>query len=106
MRWLTPRKEIRPRLDLTMTVFTYYLFDEGANMVTAETAAHDDIVEAFDRMRTMLDKFEMIAMVQLWRDEEFVGHIKRSDGRLIVTRNPDRAPVHPLAQNAPKTKAS
>jgi hypothetical protein len=89
-----------------MTSFTYYLFDEGANMVTAETATHDDIVEAFDRMRAMLDKFEMIATVQLWRDEEFVGHIKRSDGRLIVTRNADRAPVHPLAQSPPASKAS
>lgn len=89
-----------------MTVFTYYLFDEGANMVTVETATHDDIVEAFDRMRAMLDKFEMIAMVQLWRDEEFVGHIKRSDGRLIVTRHADPVPVRPLSQPLPKTKAS
>lgn len=106
MRWLTHRKEIHPRLATTMTVFTYYLFDEGANMVTVETASHDDIVDAFDRMRTMLDQFEMIAMVQLWHDEEFVGHIRRSDGRLIVTRNSDRTPVHPLAQNPPASKAS
>jgi hypothetical protein len=89
-----------------MTVFTYYLFDEGANMVTVEAATHEDIVEAFDQMRTMLDKFEMIAMVQLWRDEEFVGHIRRSDGRLIVTRNPDPAPARALAQNTPASKAS
>jgi hypothetical protein len=106
MRWLTHRKEIQPRLGLTMTVFTYYLFDEGANMVTVETATHEDIVDAFDRMRTMLDKFEMIAMVQLWHDEEFVGHIRRSDGRLIVTRNADPAPAHPLSQPLPKSKAS
>ena len=89
-----------------MTVFTYYLFDEGANMVTVETASHDDIVDAFDRMRTMLDQFEMIAMVQLWQDEEFVGHIKRSDGRLILKSNADTSPLHPLAQDSPETKAS
>ena len=104
--WLTQTQGIGPRLDLAMTSFTYYLFDEGANMVTVETATHDDIVQAFDRMRAMLDRFEMIAMVQLWHDEEFVGHIKRSDGRLILTANPDRAALHPRAQHPPATKAS
>jgi hypothetical protein len=44
-----------------MTVFTYYLFDQGANMVTAEAATHDDILDAFERMRSLLDEFEMIA---------------------------------------------
>jgi hypothetical protein len=89
-----------------MTTFTYYLFDQGANMVTAESATHDDIVDAFDRMRALLDDFEMIAMVQLWRDEEFVGHIKRSDKRLMLARNADLVPLHPLAQNPPASKAS
>jgi hypothetical protein len=89
-----------------MTVFTYYLFDDGANMVTAEAGTHDDIVDAFDRMRTLLDEFEMIAMVQLWQDEEFVGHIKRNDGRLILKSKANPVPLHPLAQNPPATKAS
>ncbi len=106
MRWLTQRKEIRPRLVRTMTIFTYYLFDQNANMVTAEAATHDDIVDAFDRMRTLLDEFEMIAMVQLWQDDEFVGQIRRGDGRLILRRNADPEPCHPLAQNLPRTKAS
>lgn len=106
MRWLTQRKEIRPRLVRGMTAFTYYLFDQGANMVTAESATHDDILDAFEEMRAMLDQFEMIAMVQLWQDEEFVAHIKRGDSRLILKRNTDPAPVHPLAQSRPRTKAS
>lgn len=89
-----------------MTIFTYYLFDQGANMVTAEAASHDDILDAFERMRALLAEFEMIAMVQLWQDEEFVGHIKRSDGRLILKSNADLLPLHPLAQDPPETKAS
>lgn len=106
MRWLTQRKEIRPRLACRMTIFTYYLFDQDGNMVAAEAAPHEDILDAFDRLRTLLDKFEMIAMVQLWQDDEFVGQIKRGDGRLILKKNADPVPVHPLAQNLPKTKAS
>jgi hypothetical protein len=89
-----------------MTVFTYYLFDQGANMVTAEAATHGDILDAFERMRALLDEFEMIATVQLWEDEEFVGHIKRSDGRLILKSNSDPVPLHPLAQDPPESKAS
>ena len=89
-----------------MTVFTYYLLDQSANMVTAESAAHDDILDAFERMRSLLDEFEMIAAVQLWEDEEFVGHLKRSDGRLILRRNNDPIPLHPLAQDTPESKAS
>jgi hypothetical protein len=89
-----------------MTVFTYYLFDQGANMVTAEAATHDDILDAFERMRALLDEFEMIAMVQLWADEEFVGHIKRSDGRLVLKSRADPIPLHPLAQDPPATRAS
>jgi hypothetical protein len=89
-----------------MTIFTYYLFDESANMVTAETGTHDDIVDAFEHMRALLNEFEMIAMVQLWRDEEFVGHVKRSNGRLILKSNAEPVPLHPLAQNPPATKAS
>jgi hypothetical protein len=89
-----------------MTVFTYYLFDQGANMVTAEAATHDDILDAFERMRSLLDEFEMIAMVQLWEDEEFVGHVKRSDGRLILKSVADPIPLHPVAQDTPETKAS
>jgi len=88
------------------TAFTYYLFDQSANMVTAEAASHDDILDAFERMRGLLDTFEMIAMVQLWRDEEFVGHIKRSDGRLILKSTAEPVPLHPLAQDPPETKAS
>lgn len=106
MRWLTHRKEIHPRLDPTMTVFTYYLFDQGANMVTADAVTHDDILDAFDRMRTLLDEFEMIAMVQLWQDEEFVAQIRRNDGRLILKGKTDPAPVHPLTQSRPAKKAS
>ncbi len=89
-----------------MTVFAYYLFDQGANMVTAEAASHDDILDAFERMRALLDEFEMIAMVQLWQDEEFVGHVRRSDGRLILKSTADPVPLHPLAQDQPDTKAS
>jgi hypothetical protein len=89
-----------------MTVFTYYLLDQSANMVTAESATHDDILDAFERMRALLDEFEMIASVQLWEDEEFVGHVRRSDGRLILKRNNDPIPLHPLGQNPPETKAS
>jgi hypothetical protein len=89
-----------------MTSFTYYLFDQSANMVTAEVASHDDILDAFERMRALLDEFEMIAMVQLWQDEEFVGHVKRSDGRLILKSTVDPVPVSPRAQDTPETKAS
>ena len=89
-----------------MTIFTYYLFDQSANMVTAEAASHDDILDAFERMRSLLEEFEMIAMVQLWQDEEFVGHIKRSDGRLILKSNAEPLPLHPMAQDPPETKAS
>jgi hypothetical protein len=89
-----------------MTVFTYYLFDQGANMVTVEAASHDDILDAFERMRNLLDEFEMIATVQLWQDEEFVGHLKRGDGRLILKSNAEPLPLRPQAQDPPKTKAS
>ena len=89
-----------------MTVFTYYLFDQGANMVTAEAASHDDILDAFDHIRALLDQFEMIALVQLWQNEEFVGQIERGDGRLVLKKNTDPVPLRPLAQSRPKTKAS
>ncbi len=89
-----------------MTVFTYYLFDPGANMVTAEAADHEDILDAFDRMRAMLDEFEMIAMVQLWQDEEFIGHIKRDDGRLVLKSQTEPPAQNPLPQDAPERKAS
>jgi hypothetical protein len=88
-----------------MTIFTYYLFDQGANMVTAEAASHDDILDAFERMRALLDEFEMIAMVQLWQDEEFVGHLKRSDGRLILKSTAEPVPFNSSAQDQPETKA-
>ena len=89
-----------------MTIFTYYLFDQSANMVSAEAATHDDILDAFERMRILLDEFEMIAMVQLWQDEELVGHIKRGDGRLVLKSNAEPAPRDPLAQDPPASKAS
>jgi hypothetical protein len=44
--------------------------------------------------------------VQLWQDEEFVGHIKRSDGRLILKRRAEPQPERPPAQARPATKAS
>ncbi len=75
-------------------------------MVTAEAASHDDILDAFERMRALLDEFEMIAMVQLWQDEEFVGHVKRSDGRLILETTADPVPLNPVAQDTRETKAS
>jgi hypothetical protein len=89
-----------------MTAFTYYLFDQSTNMVTVEAAVHDDILDAFDRMRALLSEFEMIASVQLWQDDEFVAQIKRGDGRLILKCKDDPIPRHPLAQNRPETKAS
>jgi hypothetical protein len=89
-----------------MTFFNYYLFDAGARLVESETAAHDDILDAFERMRALLDERTPIAMVQLWQDENFVGHIKRSDGRLILKNRTDPLPAHPLvAQEPPETKA-
>jgi hypothetical protein len=89
-----------------MTVFTYYLFDQSANMITAEAANHEDILDAFERMRHLLDEFEMVATVQLWQDEEFVGHLRRGDGRLILKTNADPLPLRPLTQDPPETKAS
>lgn len=88
-----------------MTLFNYYLFDAGARLVDSETAEHDDILGALERMRTLLEERAPIAMVQLWQAQDFVGHINRHDGRVILRSKADPVPVHPLlAQDRPETK--
>lgn len=90
-----------------MTFFNYYLFDAGARLVESDSAEHADILDAFERMRDLLDEHGAIEMVQLWQAENFVGHIKRSEGRLVLKNQADPLPTHPLfAQNPPETKAS
>jgi hypothetical protein len=90
-----------------MGLFSYYMFDSGARLVRAEAGEHDDILDAFERMRLLLEELTTIEMVQLWQDENFVAHIKRSDGRLILKTKTDPLPAHPLfAQRPPATKAS
>lgn len=90
-----------------MTSFNYDLFDSGAQLIDSETAAHDDIVDAFERMRALLDEHAEIEMVQLWQDDSFVGHITRAEGRLVLKSQADPLPAHPLfTQDPPETKAS
>lgn len=90
-----------------MTFFNYYLFDAGAQLVENDAAEHGDILDAFERMRGLMDQHAAIEMVQLWQAENFIGHIKRSDGRLILKNQADPLPTHPLfAQDTPETKAS
>jgi hypothetical protein len=89
-----------------MALFSYYLFDGDARLVDSDAAEHADILDAFERMRAFIDERAAIAMVQLWQDENFVGHVKRSDGRLILKDRADPLPTHPLlAHNPPETKA-
>lgn len=88
-----------------MALFSYYLFDSDARLVDSDSAEHTDILDAFERMRMFIDERAAIAMVQLWQDESFVGHIKRSDGRLILKSRAEPLPSHPLfAQNPPASK--
>jgi hypothetical protein len=90
-----------------MARFSYYMFDGAARLVRAEAGEHEDILDAFERMRMLLDELTAIEMVQLWQDEDFVGHIKRGDGRLILKTKTDPLPTHPLyAARRPATKAS
>ncbi len=74
-----------------MAQYTYHLFDAEARMVRSEIAAHRDILDALERMRTLLDEHAAIAMVQLWQHENFIGHINRTEGRLILKRQSDPA---------------
>ena len=90
-----------------MAVFSYYMFDSTARLVRAEAAEHADIVDALEPMRALLDELETIEMVQLWRDENFIAHVKRSDGRLILNTKVNPPPAHPLrGQQPPTVKAS
>lgn len=90
-----------------MSSFNYYLFDTGARLVQSDSAEHDDILDAFERMRDLLDRHATIEMVQLWQAENFVGHIKRSEGRLVLKSQADPLPTHPLfTRDSPETKAS
>lgn len=90
-----------------MSSFNYYLFDTGAQLVRSDSAEHEDILDAFERMRDLLDRHATIEMVQLWQAENFVGHIKRSEGRLVLKSQADPLPTHPLfTQESPETKAS
>ena len=90
-----------------MTFFNYYLFDADTRLVESQAAEHDDILDAFERMRSVMDEHAAIETVQLWQAENFVGHIKRSDGRLILKNQADPLPSHPLfAQEPRETKAS
>jgi hypothetical protein len=112
--WLTQRQGIVPTLgarDATreseMAQYDYYLFDAESRMVQSQTAEHRDILDALERMRTLLAEFEAIAMVQLWQQENFIGHITRTEGRLILKRQSDPLPGHPVFnQNSRETKAS
>lgn len=89
-----------------MASFSYYLFDCDARLVDSETATHTDILDAFERMRALIDERPAIAMVQLWQEENFVGHVKRSDGRLILKSRAEPLPTHPIfSQDSPETKA-
>jgi hypothetical protein len=90
-----------------MGLFSYYMFDGGARLVRAEAGEHEDILDAFERMRQLLEELSTIEMVQLWQDENFVAHIARSDGRLILKTKTDPLPTHPLIERrSPATKAS
>ena len=88
-----------------MTLFSFYLFDANARLVTAHTSRHDDILDAFERMRALLDEAQAMAMVQLWQGEEFVAYLKRSDGRLVMKQQSDVPAAHPLSTPAPPAKA-
>jgi hypothetical protein len=89
-----------------MTSFSYYFFDVGSQLVDNETAEHDDILDAFERMQALLDERAAVAMVQLWQAENFVAHINRRDRRLILKSKTEPLPLHPLVtQDPPETKA-
>ncbi|HVA14997.1 MAG TPA: hypothetical protein VNF99_17255 [Stellaceae bacterium] len=88
-----------------MALYNYFLFDGGARLVKSERAEHGDILDAFEHARAFLDDAASIAMVQLWQHENFIGHINRADGRLILKRQSDSLPAHPVfAQDPPETK--
>jgi hypothetical protein len=90
-----------------MNFFNYYLFDADARLIESDRAEHSDILDAFERMRDLLDRHTTIEMVQLWQAENFVGHIKRSEGRLVLKNQADPLPAHPLfTQDSPEIKAS
>jgi hypothetical protein len=89
-----------------MTLFSFYLFDAAGRLITAHASRHDDILDAFERMRVLLAEAQSMAMVQLWQGEEFVAHLKRSDGRLIVHRRSEAPPAHPLSPLLSPAKAS
>jgi hypothetical protein len=90
-----------------MAQFSYYMFDGAARLVRAEASEHEDILDALARMPVLLDELTAIEMIQLWQDENFIGHIRRSDGRLILNTKSDPVPAHPLlASHPPATKAS
>ncbi|HLI20047.1 MAG TPA: hypothetical protein VKV32_02945 [Stellaceae bacterium] len=90
-----------------MTSFDYYLLDAGAQLIVGETLRHSDILDAFERMRALLDEHAEIETIQLWQGEHFIGLIKRSDGRLIMRSRVDPPPAHPLfPREKPETKAS
>ena len=90
-----------------MAQYTYFLFDTGVRMVHTETIKHVDSLDALERMRMMLDDFADIETVQLWQHENYIGHITRSEGRLILKRQSDPMPAHPLlGPIAPETQAA
>ncbi len=88
-----------------MAFYNYFLFDGGARLVKSKSAEHSDILDAFEQARALLDAAASIAMVQLWQHENFIGHIDRADGRLILKRQADSLPAHPVfAHDPPETK--
>lgn len=90
-----------------MAQFDYYLFDAGAQLVDTGAAAHDDLLDAFERMHALLGQDAAIARIELWQEENFVARIDRSDGRLALKSRIDPPPAHPLhAARQPATKAS
>ena len=86
--------EIKPLFQRirAMALYTYYLFDIEASLIGEETLDHDDILDALERMRTVLDVPSAPYVVQLWKGDSFIGHIRRDEGR-IVLRRPDPLPV-------------
>jgi hypothetical protein len=89
-----------------MAAFNFYLFEAGTLLGRAEASENSDILDALERMHTLLDEQPRLAMVQLWRHENFIGHIKRSDGRLILKSKTDPLPAHPRFVLDPATNAS
>lgn len=75
--------------------YRFYLYDEAARPIGADALDTLDLLDALEHMWMLIKAPQQPYRVELWLGEEFVGHIARNEGRLVLAKRAEPLRSHP-----------